>query len=79
MNPPLILEKYLGDGVYAEFDGFSVKLKTQRWPDNKLIEHYLIFEPNELASLKQFIAQVEAFWAERDKESRAILQAKQGT
>jgi hypothetical protein len=63
-SPP-ILERYLGDGVYATFDGYAVTLKTQRWTEENLpVDHFLVFEPRELQALEKFVADV---WLEFKK------------
>lgn len=52
MNPTTNPDKftYLGDGVYARFDGFGIWTVTQRddgW-------HEIYFEPGVLAQLNRF-------------------------
>jgi len=41
---------YIGDGVYVEFDGFDVILRTER----ECCEHWLSLEPDMLAKLNEF-------------------------
>ena len=43
-------ETYIGDGVYASFDGFMIKLRTQR--DNG--DHVIYLEPNVYDDLVRF-------------------------
>jgi hypothetical protein len=44
-------EVYLGDGVYAEFDGFAVTIYTDRAEGR----HYIIvLEPREFEVLQEF-------------------------
>lgn len=49
------MKDYLGDGVYAEFDGFGIWLRTQaQFPVNEI---YL--EPLVYASLLRFVARLK--------------------
>ncbi len=43
-------KEYIGDGVYVEFDGYNVILRTDR--DD--IEHWIMLEPSVLHSLNSF-------------------------
>ena len=45
---------YIGDGVYAEYDGFAVTLSTERESG----VHWLVLEPDHLDTLNQFIAAI---------------------
>ena len=45
-------EVYIGDGVYARWDGFSVLLKTERDGGT----HYIYLEPQHVESLTKLIA-----------------------
>lgn len=45
-------ERYLGDGLYARFDGFSFWLRAPR--ENG--DHYVALEPHVLAEFQRFIA-----------------------
>jgi hypothetical protein len=45
----LELKQYLGDGVYAEFDGHHIWLKTERD-----ITHEIALEPAVLAALNNY-------------------------
>lgn len=47
-------ETYIGDGVYASFDGFMVKLRAPR--ENG--DHWIALEPRELAVFLGFIARL---------------------
>lgn len=56
-------EVYLGDGVYAKFDGNGIEVYTDRSredekeiPDNQFnqIRHYIYFEPEVLRALSDF-------------------------
>jgi hypothetical protein len=44
------LKDYLGDGVYAEFDGFGIWLRANDPAD----EHAIFLEPEVLAALNRF-------------------------
>lgn len=45
-------EVYIGDGVYARWDGFSVLLKTER--DNGT--HYIYLEPQHVETIVKLMA-----------------------
>ncbi len=45
-------EVYIGDGVYARWDGFSVLLKTERDGGT----HYIYLEPQHVDSLVRLVA-----------------------
>lgn len=47
-------ETYLGDGLYASFDGYMVKLRAPR--ENG--DHWVALEPRELACFMAFIARL---------------------
>lgn len=47
-------ETYLGDGLYASFDGFMVKLRAPREDG----DHWVGMEPPELAAFVAFIARL---------------------
>ena len=45
-------EKYLGDGVYASFDGYQIWLRTTREDG---IDHMIALEPEVLRALKEYV------------------------
>ena len=45
-------EVYIGDGVYARWDGFSVLLKTER--DNGT--HHIYLEPSHVENINRLMA-----------------------
>jgi len=45
-----IYERSLGDGLYAEFDGYHIILKTQRDTE----EHYVALEPEVFSALIEY-------------------------
>ena len=47
-------ERYLGDGVYASFDGFHVWLATNQW-DNKVVA----LDPDVWKALCDYVAELE--------------------
>jgi hypothetical protein len=49
-------ETYLYDGVYASFDGFQIKLRTQRAAG----DHVIYLEPRTLRDLENYIAALRA-------------------
>ena len=46
-------EEYLGDGLYASFDGFTVWLRAPRSPE----DHYVGLEPLVLSEFLRFLHQ----------------------
>ena len=44
-------ERYLGDGLYASFDGWMVKL----WAPRGNQEHWVALEPSVLAAFLRFL------------------------
>lgn len=50
-------ETYLGDGLYASFDGESVTLRAPRIEG----DHYVILEPQVLAEFMGFVARLPGY------------------
>lgn len=50
--PPLNQETYLGDGLYARFDGFQIILRAPR----EAGDHYVALEPATYQHLREWIA-----------------------
>ena len=48
------MEEYLGDGLYASFDGWQIKLRAPREFGN----HEVFLEPEIWANLKKFVEQL---------------------
>lgn len=48
-------ETYLGDGVYASYDGFMIKLRTPRRDEDREI----YFEPKVPAEFERFVEQLK--------------------
>ncbi len=46
------LASYLGDGVYADFDGFAVVLTTE---DGVSVTNRIVLEPEVLAALQAYV------------------------
>lgn len=46
MAPPKIKETYLGDGLYASFDGYQIRLRAPRSPEDHMVfmEHQAFLE-----------------------------------
>lgn len=40
-------EQYIGDGVYASYDGYAIKIRADR--DGR--DHWIVLEPDVLVSL----------------------------
>jgi hypothetical protein len=55
---------YLGDGVYATFDGFQVWLRTERADGG---QHVIALEPQ---VLKQLLRYVRLFYTDFGKDTR---------
>ena len=51
---PAPRERYLGDGLYATFDGYQIILRTDRFG----VEHWVALEPAVLESLLKFAEQI---------------------
>lgn len=51
------LKQYLGDGVYAECDGFSIWLRTQRAEG----VHEIALEPKVMAALLDYLNRLKWF------------------
>jgi hypothetical protein len=49
-------ERYLGDGLYASFDGFMFVLRAPRWD----ADHWVALEPEVLAAFDRYRAEAEA-------------------
>lgn len=56
---------YLGDGVYAEFDGWVVQLTTE---DGIRTTNTIFLEPEVFLALKQFVEQIKTQMKEETKE-----------
>lgn len=49
---------YLGDGLYAEFDGWQVRLWADRGPDGL---HEVFLEPEVLVSFLRYVDQLKRY------------------
>jgi hypothetical protein len=47
-------ETYLGDGLFASFDGYQIKLRAPRDREN----HVVFLEPSTLAAFEQYIKEL---------------------
>lgn len=56
---------YLGDGAYAEYDGYGIQISC----DRRGLKHYVYLEPEVLAALENFVA---ACYSGRVKELGAV-------
>jgi hypothetical protein len=52
-----VSKEYLGDGVYADFDGFSVVLTTE---DGYRATNTIVLEPEVIAALQRFVERLRA-------------------
>jgi hypothetical protein len=48
-------EVYLGDGVYASYDGFMIRLRAPRGDG----DHEIYFDPKVLAEFERFVARLK--------------------
>jgi hypothetical protein len=48
---------YLGDGVYADFDGFAVVLTTE---DGISVQNRIVLEPEVIAAFEAYVARLRA-------------------
>jgi len=62
-----MLREYLGDAVYAEFDGFNIVLTTS---DGLQITNEIVLEPEIVARFIGFKVRVDAFVREKLAEMR---------
>jgi hypothetical protein len=53
-------KKYLGDGVYAEWDGWMIRLSTERFLGGQQVTHEIFLEPEIVAMLEHFIATIRS-------------------
>lgn len=51
-------ETYLGDGLYASFDGWSIKLRAPREGG----DHFVGLEPDVYRAMLEWIARYPALW-----------------
>lgn len=51
--------RYIGDGVYAEYDRIGIKLSTQRYDDGNWVIHYIYLEPKVFNELVEFMSRVK--------------------
>ena len=49
-------ERYLGDGLYASFDGWMIRLRAPRIEG----DHWVALEPPVLEAFERFVADVRA-------------------
>lgn len=60
-------KKYLGDGVYASFDGFQVWLYTDGYVGNEHVQQSIAIEPAVFQELLQFVGPIWFDKAEDEK------------
>jgi len=47
-------ETYLGDGVYASFDGYQIWLRTEDFTTNGILNHHIALESDVFAQLIEY-------------------------
>jgi hypothetical protein len=60
---PEMKEEYLGDGLYASFDGWQVKLRAPREHG----DHEVFLQPSVLRAFERFVAQLRSETGNEDK------------
>lgn len=50
-------KRYIGDGVYAAFDGFALTLTTENGIE---VTNTVVFEPKEWAALERYVTELRA-------------------
>ena len=60
------MKDYIGDGVYVEFDGFGLKLWTQREGG----EHWIYLEPSVYHALLAFVERIKE--VDRNEQEQSI-------
>lgn len=58
-------ETYLGDGLYASFDGWQIKLRAPRGYDN----HEVYLEPTVLRNFERFVGELRAAAGPKEQSS----------
>ena len=59
---------YLGDGVYAEFDGFGIILRTGNHQDH-LCDNKIYLEPNVIDSLNIFRDYIKNIYKQKESNN----------
>ena len=57
MNENTEYKSYLGDGVYARFDGYSIVLTTE---NGISVQNEIVLEPGILRSFEQYVSRLRA-------------------
>jgi hypothetical protein len=47
-----MIKRYIGDGVYVSYDGFSITLTTENWTE---VINTIVLEPEVVGGLERFI------------------------
>ena len=55
MSNTQLIETYLGDGLYAKFDGYGITLRAPREEG----DHYVYLEPEVYESLLRFVEELK--------------------
>jgi hypothetical protein len=67
-------ERYLGDGVYASFDGYQIKLRTNRTPRG--VDDEIYFDPSTLLAFEGYVKQLKEKYAHAVSIKEALAKAK---
>lgn len=59
-----IIPEHLGDGLYAEFDGYHIRLWTDRGPG---VVHEVFLEPEVLNRFSEYVVRLSAALTAFDK------------
>lgn len=66
MAVPPEFHEYLGDGVYARFDGYQVWVRAER----EGVMHEVALEPNVLSELDEYWRKIRAHYADHYSAER---------
>lgn len=64
-------ETYLGDGLYASFDGWMIKLRAPREHG----DHWVALEPGVIESFERFVSGVRQYCAEARARAEAEMKS----
>ena len=68
MTEPTGLKDYLGDGVYIDYDGYSIILTTE---DGVSVQNRIFMEPQVMQAFQRYIERILAILKERKEAEDA--------
>jgi hypothetical protein len=75
--PQVLPDRYLGDGVYASYDGYGIALDLRGQSATDPTRIYL--EPAVMRELRKFAADAEALRARREAQALAAERAEEAS